>query len=652
MSTEAVPQAGPEPSDVELPPCGPDTYGTLDAAWRTALLRLHALAGTGSVAVQRGWRLDWERERWEEAAAARRSHLSVRLLSDEVLVGPLWSPDTDSGCAACAEMRERTILDHLLVGDLEHARAGAGASAALLPEILGAALASLAEHPLQPGELYAVSSRGVRRHRIPRSFQCPVCGPAPAELAAPARPTGTLVLQSRTATASDPTRGTAGAPLLDRLRVRDRLVDSRFGPVQGILRESRVPFAMSMAVVPDAPAMGHGRAQTFAETEPVAVLECYERLGGFPFDLPLVRDVSYAEVADHAVDPFTLGQYTREQFDHPTCRVRPFDAATAMDWAVGHDLATGKPRLVPAEVGFYQYEYRFGRNRRAARAADVSERLHYFFESSSGCAVGSTLEEAALHSLFELAERDAFLLCWYGAEPLPYIPESTITDPTSRDMIDLIHAHGFEVHLLVATRDIALPVVWVLAVNEKNPFPATFTSAGSGADPASAVRGALREVAQLVANPVDWERADVEKMVEDPWRVEDLEQHVHYSSIPETRDRALVGLGGPRTTLEEAFPRWPERVREAAQGDVRETLRFVQGLFAEAGLDEIVLVDQTSREHADAGMAVARTVVPGIVPMTFGSAQLRFAGLPRMEAATRGRPREDSRVPYVPHPFP
>ncbi|MFD0804365.1 YcaO-like family protein, partial [Streptomonospora algeriensis] len=166
---------------------------------------------------------------------------------------------------------------------------------------------------------------------------------------------------------SDPTRGTGGAPLLDRAEMRRRLVDDRFGPVRGVLRESRMPFAMSMAVVPDAPAMGHGRARTFAETEPVAVLEAYERLGGFPFDIPVLHDVAYREIADTALDPFSLGRYTAEQLDHPACRVTPFDSDTPMDWVRGHDPAGGDPVLVPADVGFYQYEYRFRRARRDRR---------------------------------------------------------------------------------------------------------------------------------------------------------------------------------------------------------------------------------------------------------------------------------------------
>ena len=149
-------------------------------------------------------------------------------------------------------------------------------------------------------------------------------------------------------------------------------VDDRFGPVRAILRESRTPFAMSMAVVPDAPAMGHGRARTFAETEPVAVLEAYERLGGFPYDIPVLTDRAYTDVAEHAVDPATLGRYTDEQLAHPTSRVTPHTADTPMDWVWGHDLDDGRALLVPADHAFYQYEYAFRRDRRAARAVGAA----------------------------------------------------------------------------------------------------------------------------------------------------------------------------------------------------------------------------------------------------------------------------------------
>jgi ribosomal protein S12 methylthiotransferase accessory factor len=352
------------------------------------------------------------------------------------------------------------------------------------------------------------------------------------------------------------------------------------------------------------------------------------------------------------VNPATLGRYTEQQLSHPSCLVLPWTPDTPMDWVVGHDLATGEARLVPADVGFYQYEYRYRHDRRSARAAGLLGQLHYFHESSSGCAVGSSLPEAALHSLLELAERDAFLLSWHCAQPLPVIADSSITDPTSRALMELIRSRDFDVHVLVATRDIDLPVVWVLAVNRTGGFPACFSSAGSGAVPAGAIRGALREVAQLVTNELDWSPADVEPMLADPWLVRELEEHVRFSSMPQTLARSTAVLGGPELTLADAFPDWPGVLHRASGGDVRGALRDVRERFAAAGLTEIVLVDQTSREHADAGIAVAKAVVPGIVPMCFGQAQQRLAGLSRLTAALAGTPMAHREIPYDPHPFP
>jgi ribosomal protein S12 methylthiotransferase accessory factor len=627
------------------PDCGPGLSGAAATGWQDILL---PLGESGVVALNRGWDLAWETGVWNDNAD--REHLSVRVYGEEVIVGPRWVPGTDAGCAGCAELRARTMVNHPLLAELGEPGVIPRSGLPLLPELTVAALVHLAERPLRPGELYALGRSGVRRHRVARSVNCPVCSrrvsPEPGWRPAP------LVLRSRPASAADPTRGAAGAGLVSPRVLRERLVDPRFGPVRAVLRESSVPFAMSMAVLPDAPAMGHGRALTFAETEPVAILEAYERLGGFPFDTPVLTDLAFADVAGHAVDPATLGQYTDEQLAHETCRVRPFSDTTPMDWVWGHDLADGRPLLVPADIAFYQYEYRHRLDRWAARAQGAAGQSHFFHESSSGCAVGASLEEAALHALFELAERDAFLIAWHRALPLPSIAVSSITDPVSRALVEVIDARGFDVHVLVAAQDIDLPVVWVLALNRAGAFPASFSSAGSGADPAGAIRGALREVAQLVTRALDWQAEDVEPLAEDPWRVEELAHHVQLYSLPSTLPRTTAVLGGPRLTIEDAFPDWPGKLRAASGGDVRGALDYVRHLFAGAGLTRIVLVDQTTREHSDAGIAVARAVVPQITPMCFGHAQQRLKNLSRLTAALADTPQATRAIPYDPHPFP
>ncbi|MEV8512071.1 TOMM precursor leader peptide-binding protein [Dactylosporangium sp. NPDC051484] len=619
--------------------------------WHDALAPLLA-ATPAAVSVAFGWDLDWERTQWQRSADAGRDHLSVRIQDDEVFVGPLWRPGTDAGCATCAESRERSVHRHPLQARMELARRQRATGNPLLPALLAAVAAHLAEHPLAAGELYAIGADSVLRHRIPRSFLCPVCAPTfrPDVRWRP----DPLPWRSRQASA-EPTRADSGAALLVPGALRRRLVDDRYGPVQAIMRESGSPFAMSMAVSADVPAWGHGRAATLRETEPVAVIELYERLAGFPFDSPVLMDLAYTDIADMALDPRTLGQHTDEQLNHPTALALPFDERTRMDWVWAHDAATGEPRLVPAEAGFYLYEYRYKLNRREARnARDVDRRDNrkHFHDSSSGCAAGSCLEEAALHSLLELAERDAFLLSWHRQQPLPRIDPASITDPDSRALIDLLDTRGFDTYVFVATQDIDLPIVWAMALNRAGVFPAAYSSGGSSVDPAGAIRSALREVAQLATDPIEPDTYDKDAMLADPYHVEELVHHAWLYTHPETLERTTRVLGGPVVTVEEAWPDWPGRLLRAAGGDVRTTFDFLRARFADAGLDRILVVDQSTREHRDAGIAVAKAVVPGILPMCFGHAQQRLKNQWRLERALTGTPADGAALPYDPHPFP
>ncbi|KWT63923.1 hypothetical protein ADL21_00820 [Streptomyces albus subsp. albus] len=638
------------------PALGPDLPAPADVLARA---EWHDVLPDARVSVNAGWRLDWEQQQFDAAALQGTRWLSVRLRHGEIQIGPLWSPreaEEWSGCSGCAEYRDRLTVDHPLLGSWAH-DLPVRTVPPLLAELLPIVLDDLRERPLGPGELVAAGDRGVRRHRIRRSVGCPVCGPSQRVGSAvtevvppPARP-----LVPRPAVNELGTRGGIPFPLR-RDVLRERLVDHRFGPVLQVQRDDRAPFAMSNAILADSRSMGYGRALTFAETEPVAILEAYERLSGFPHEAQVIQKVPFDEIAGHALDPRRLGHYTTRQMTHPLSRLMPWTPRTPMDWVWGHRLGDGHPVLVPAEVGFYLYEY----DRRldyhgARRDRRRPRRRMHWFESSSGSALGGSYEEALLHSLFELAERDAFLLSWHRRRPLPVIDPHSVADAECRLMLDFITARGYETHLLVATQDLALPTVWALTTHADGGFPASFSAAGSGPDPVDAVRAALREVTQLVGCGGDWDRAEARTMLRDPWQVDTLEHHFQLYAEPAALGRIEEVLGGPRLDLAEAFPGWPDILRSASGGDVRESLRFMLDLYRKAGMEEVIGVDQSTRDHRDLGLASVKAVVPGIVPMCFGQAQQRLAGLPRFAAAMADAgqpvPTADD-LPYDPHPFP
>ncbi|MEU1630985.1 YcaO-like family protein [Streptomyces sp. NPDC020096] len=653
------------------------------------------------VAVSGGFHPAWEGAVRDHARTRGLPLLSVRVSAREALLGPLWQDGPLAPCPGCAEVRARLVADHPLFDDWEAPGGTARGVAPTLRTVLAAVCGSLAASPLAEGDLVAVGDAGVRRHRIHRSADCPVCGrtPLPARSrdrgsgaqdpagtrpatghGQPERPPapGPWHLAPRPTTEALPLREGTALPLR-RAALREQLMDRRFGPVTALYTDGRAPFAITGAALGGARFPGWGRASAQGPAGAVAVLEAYERLAGYPHHVPLVRDASFDDLRrEHpslALEPARLGLPTARQLASPLSRLRPWTPGTRLDWAWAHRLGgAGEPVLVPAEVAFWQYAYpvsedprEAARERRAlrwvARRPEHGGRVPVgrracFQDSSSGCALGASGEEAVLHSLFELAERDAFLLAWHRRRPLPELRRGELraADPEIRHLLDLVESRGFAAHLLVTTSDLALPSVWALLVNrDPAAVPATFSAGGCGPDPVAAVRAALWEVAQLATADADWDRAGTEPMLEDPWLMDTLADHHRLYTLPETRDRVCEVLGGPRLSLAEAFPDWPHRIVTEAGGDVTGTLRYVAQLFTDAGLDEIVVVDQTTRDHRDLGLVAARAVVPGLVPMCFGHAQQRLLGLERLTLGLTlpdGRPVTADDLPLDPHPFP
>ena len=52
----------------------------------------------------------------------------------------------------------------------------------------------------------------------------------------------------------------------------------------------------------------------------------------------------------------------------------------------------------------------------------------FVYETSNGCALGGSLEEAIFHGIMEVVERDSFLLTWYAKLPLPRLDLSSAND--------------------------------------------------------------------------------------------------------------------------------------------------------------------------------------------------------------------------------
>src|SRR5205085_9014227 len=126
----------------------------------------------------------------------------------------------------------------------------------------------------------------------------------------------------------------------------------------------------------------------------------------------------------------------------------------------GGSLTRARPVLLPGERVFVPF--------RSPRPADVTD-----YPTLSGYAAGPTLEEAALHALLEVVERDAFMIAWANRLRLRPLELS----PTARDGLgDVVAAWqrpGLEVRCGLVELDLGAPAAIAMARSRRPGDPFT-----------------------------------------------------------------------------------------------------------------------------------------------------------------------------------
>lgn len=129
--------------------------------------------------------------------------------------------------------------------------------------------------------------------------------------------------------------------------------------------------------------------------------------------------------------------------------------------------------------------------------------------SSNGLASGNCVEEAALHALYEIIERDA--LSGPSVDELaaaPVIDPSTLPDPTCSRMVEQILGSGGQVSIAAMPSRFDVPTFKCLVWSWD--FPVVCGGSGSHGDPVVALSRAVTEAAQGRAAAIAGSRDDLE----------------------------------------------------------------------------------------------------------------------------------------------
>ncbi|MEV0621986.1 TOMM precursor leader peptide-binding protein [Nonomuraea sp. NPDC050404] len=631
--------------------------GRLHAAIRQALAA--APSGGGAIVVVSDAD-DMRPYRAVARQAAERNvpSLPVRVEAGWALIGPSVRPSRP-GCPTCVARRRAGNRQDAVARDALRARWAADLDTrptALLTPLLTRTIAALVADEVRrlrhdPGSARTegtllkvhLPTATVRRHAFLPDPLCPDCGARPDDNPRSGR------YVPRPAPKPDPATFRVGGISGRGPELEERFVDAETGIVQALLAQERGGGPMAIARLSPARTEheshhGYGRGDDFASARATAVAEALERIAGIhPRGRRTVVRAAYADLADHALDPRTLGLYPDDWYDQPGFLFTRFRPERPTTWVWAYSFGRDAPILVPESYAFF-----------GPRPAND---LGFVYECSNGCALGGHPAEAILYGLLEVAERDAALATWYARLPLPRVDLGSAADRRIPMLAQRVRDRlGYDVHAYVALLEQRVPVFWVMAVDAlgRPDRPRALCGSASHLDPERALRRALEDLGPMLAGHV--ERYDPEssaRLAADSDRVRLLEHHPLTYGHPDAFDRlGFLPPDGPALSLAEVTARvgWPEHDDLCA--DVAE----LAGRYLASGLD-VIAVDITSPEARACGMSAAKVFVPGSMSMTFGHRYRRVHGLPRLLSLPRllGHRDRDLRPeelnPY-PHPFP
>ncbi|MCD9901229.1 TOMM precursor leader peptide-binding protein [Streptomyces sp. MT29] len=568
------------------------------------------------------------------------------------VVGPVLRPGAQ-GCLACGEYRRLATIGGRVPWHSPGLRLEGRPSPALT-DAVGVVAASLLD---SDGAVVHVvhNGRGTwSTHRFEPIGGCAVCLPLRATVAEGRR---VGLRPGRPPRPEAPRRpGVAARAQLPYGRggSAGRCCRRAFGPVHQILRTEESVHSLTSAYVTYGRHMrdgGYGRSTDFASSERIALFEGAERLASMsPTGHRTVLRAPYAELGpERAVDPVRLGLPDPAHHGHPASATVPYAPDLELDWVHGWSLIRDRTTAVPEHVAYW----------------DASPgRPRVVYECSNGCGLGNSPAEAALYGLFEVAERDAFLMAWYARTPLRRITVPA-DDAEVAHLMDRAALAGYRVALFDATNDFQVPAVIAVALHRGEPAtaPGAFVAAGSHHHPLAAIRSALAEAVTNVVNAVHRHRAEPETfdrrrllpMLERPELVTTLTDHVAVNTLPEARPRLdFLDPDGPETDWRDI---WPGASAPLPVPDVTALLEQTVTRLAGLGLEVVAVPLSESVVRDRLGLHTAKIVVPGSLPMTFGHVNRRTLGLDRLLdvpfrlGRVPRRARHDE-LALHPHPFP
>lgn len=233
-----------------------------------------------------------------------------------------------------------------------------------------------------------------------------------------------------------------------------------------------------------------GKGITKDHAKASAMMEGFERYSAEKQDMDETVIATVAEISKKGeyIDPKTLNlpqKYEKEDISQ-----------IPLEWNLSKDLISGNEYYVPSNAVFHPYAH--------------DNNVQSFFKSNTnGLASGNVLDEAILHGIFEVIERDAWSIFELTHKNYSQIDLDTVESELIQNTIEKFESNGIKIKLMDFTADIKVPTIAASADDTITKDAGLLTlGMGTHLDPEIAILRALTEVAQSRATQINGARED------------------------------------------------------------------------------------------------------------------------------------------------
>jgi ribosomal protein S12 methylthiotransferase accessory factor len=351
---------------------------------------------------------------------------------------------------------------------------------------------------------------------------------------------------------------------------------------------------------------GFGAGLTAIEAMTKAAAEAMELYAASHYSQSDLFNSSLPDLGEDFLDPRQLCLYQRKQYQQLNFPFVRFTPRRPIYWTRGKWLDTGKSVWLPALLTY------FGGN--------FPTEEQFSQVTTSGLATGITVEDASRRAIWELVERDAFMITWLCRLPARRLVLDSALEDGALGIIREFEMRGMEVRLYLLNAGINIPVMLCVVLGDGKNWPGATIGLGAHDSPVTATRKAILEQA-LMGPALRREMLAGKRRI--PRRPQDigtpLDHALYY--IPRKRARAFDFLESRESP--------PVSLSDLEKKDTTSLNACVKRLKA-AGV-RVAIKDLTPTDlSSESSFCVVRALATTLQPIHFGFDLVRL-GSPRLK---------------------